>query len=170
MAETRARLLELAESEYLDAALVRALPESELAAIAEQLADYDTGRLRDALRVYLQTLAEDAEMRSGRLPPAYDTPALCRHCGPVWLPASQVALLDVVDGWPVTYGCPWCFIKMPKGHRLPRPRITCATCEHYQPDAINPPQGMGRCAIGVKGAYWPHGQHACEAFKPRVQA
>lgn len=167
--KVRAHLLALADADYLDAARVRALPESELAAIAEQLADYDADRLRDALRVYLRTLAEDAEMRAGRLPPAYDTPALCRHCGPVWLPAPQVACLDVVDGWPVTYGCPWCFVHLPEGHRIPRPCVTCAECQHYQPDTINPAQGMGRCAIDANhgGTTWPHQSRTCATFNTK---
>lgn len=117
----RARLLAVAAAEYLDAGLVRALPESELVAIAEQLADYDVDTLREALRVYLRTLAEDAAMRAGKLPPAYNTPAMCRHCGPVWLPRAQATLLDVADGWPTTWGCPWCFIHTPRGVRIPRP-------------------------------------------------
>lgn len=126
----RATMLTLAETECLDAGMVRALPESELTAIAEQLADYDAIKLREALRVYLQTLAEDKTMREGKLPPAYDTPAKCRHCGPVWLPRAQAALLDMVDGWPTTWGCPWCFIDTPRGVRIPRP----SQAEHSNPN------------------------------------
>lgn len=118
----RATLLTLAEAECLDAGLVRALPESELTAIAEQLADYDANRLREALTVYLRTLAEDTAMRAGELPPAYDTPAMCHHCGPVWLPGAQVAVLEVMDGWPTCWGCPWCFIHPGNGMKIPRPK------------------------------------------------
>lgn len=119
---SRAHLLALAETEYLDAVLVRALPGPELAAIAEQLAGYDADKLREALCVYLRTLAEDAVMRAGKLPPAYDTPAMCRHCGPIWLPRAQVAMLDVMDGSPTCWGCPWCFIHPSKGMDIPRPK------------------------------------------------
>lgn len=88
-----------------------------------------------ALRVWLQTLAEDDAMRQGIRPRAYDTPALCRRCGPVWLPHEQVALLDVLDGWPQALGCPWCFVHLPDGRDIPRPTA---------PDA--------RAARGVRGS------------------
>lgn len=169
-AKVRARLLALAESEYLDVALVRALPESELTATGEQCADAEReqpGRGRELARQYLHMLATSAMMREGRLPPDYDTPAMCRHCGPVWLPASQVECLDVVDGWPRALGCPWCFVKLPEGHRLPRPHVTCYGCQHYQPDRVNPAQGMGRCGAGVPGVTWPHASRACATFKPK---
>ena len=74
-----------------------------------------------ALRVWLQTLAEDDAMRRGIRPRGYDAPAFCRRCGPVWLPHEQVALLDVVNGWPQVIGCPWCFVHLPEGQDIPRP-------------------------------------------------
>jgi hypothetical protein len=168
-AKVRARLLVLAEAEGIDTELVRALPESELTTTGEQCAAVESespGRGRELALQYLRLLATDAAMRAGRLPPDFDTPAMCRHCGPVWLPRSQVAMLDVVNGWPRALGCPWCFIH-PQGIRIPRPSVTCATCRHYQPDSVNPGEGMGRCGAGVPGMTWPHQSRVCATFKPK---
>lgn len=169
-AKVRARLLALAESEFLDAGLVRALPESELFATAEQCAEVEAeepGCGRELARQHLHMLAITALMREGRLPPGFDTPALCARCGPVWLPASQAALLDKVGGWSRTLGCPWCFVHLPEGMRIPRPHVTCAACQHYQPDSVNSGAGMGRCLAGVPGTTWPHQQRVCKSFQPR---
>ncbi len=166
----RGHLLVLADAEGIDAGLVHALPESELTTTAEQCATAERespGRGREFARQYLRMLATGAAMRAGSLPPGFDTPALCRHCGPVWLPRSQVAMLDVVNGWPRAYGCPWCFVHLPEGHRIPRPRVECANCQHYQPDAIKPEACMGRCGAGVPGATWPHRSRTCATFKPK---
>lgn len=170
-AKVRARLLVLAEGEGIDAGLVRALPESELTATGQQCAAVEAeqpGRGRELALQYLHTLATSATMRAGRLPPDFDTPAMCRHCGPVWLPASQVVMLDMVNGWPRALGCPWCFIRK-AGLYVPRPPVTCAECQHYQPDSVNPASGCGSCAIGMRqvGGGYPHRQRQCKAFQPK---
>lgn len=171
-AEVRAHLLALAETEGIATGLVRALPESELAATGEQCAAVEAeqpGRGYELARQYLRMLATRATMQAGQLPPGFDTPALCRHCGHVWLPRAQAAVLPVVGGWPRALGCPWCFVRLPEGRDIPRPRIICAECRHYQPDAINPAEGMGRCAIDANhgGTNWPYQRRACGSFRPK---
>ena len=32
--------------------------------------------------------------------------------------------------------------------------ITCATCARFQPDDINPGQGMGQCKHAARHGYW----------------
>lgn len=56
-----------------------------------------------------------------------------------------------------------------RGQSARMPRVTCAACQHYQPDAINPAQGMGRCGINADhgGANWPHERRACRSFRPK---
>jgi RNA-directed DNA polymerase len=49
----------------------------------------------------------------------------------------------------------------------PRPKglITCDTCAHFRPSAINPTVAMGSCA--VSSAMWhAHAPHRCADFKP----
>jgi len=54
--------------------------------------------------------ADDMRVR-GEAPPEYTTPAVCRHCGPVWLwPGAPAEVL----------GCPWC-VHVAKGRKIPRP-------------------------------------------------
>ncbi|HET8635772.1 MAG TPA: hypothetical protein VFL96_02895 [Acidobacteriaceae bacterium] len=166
----RGRLLALAEAEGIDPGIVHRLPESEIAAIADQcpgIEPKDGGQGRKRAIAYLRALATTAVMQAGRLPDGFDTPALCRRCGPVWLPRAQVAMLEVVNGWPRALGCPWCFVRLPGGRRIPRPRVACAQCRHYQPDPINP-QGMGRCEIDANngGTNWPHEERTCKSFEP----
>ena len=167
----RGRLLALADAEGLDAGIVRALPESELTATAAQCAAVEAdqpGCGRELARTYLHMLATSAMMRAGRLPPDFDTPAMCRLCGSVWLPRSQVAMLDVLDGWPTAWGCPWCFVQPPEGHRIPRPRVTCGSCGYFLRDTVNPVESMGRCGINATiGTTWPHEERSCKTFKPK---
>lgn len=157
----RARLLELAAAAYTDTAPVRALSEAFLHD-CESMAD-------DALRALLAMLADDAERRAGRAPKGDTAAALCQHCGPVYLHPSIVAVLPVADGWPRALGCPWCFIRK-AGLYVPQPPVMCAGCRHYRPDAVNPEQGMGHCAIeACTGTTWPYQTRRCPAFKPRAR-
>lgn len=68
-------------------------------------------------------LQDSATMAEGRVPPGWTAAAVCQHCGPVLLHPDVVKLLDVKDGHPWCWGCPWCHVTMPPGHRLPRPRV-----------------------------------------------
>jgi hypothetical protein len=36
----------------------------------------------------------------------------------------------------------------------------CRGCTHFEPDPINPPEGMGRCTAG-HGYFYPGEPHAC---------
>lgn len=113
----RARLLELAASAYMDAAPVRALPESFLR---------DCGGMADgALQALLSMLRDDADRRAGRVPKGDTAWALCQRCGPVWLHPSITSVLPVVDGWPRALGCPWCFVRK-AGLYVPRPPVPVA--------------------------------------------
>lgn len=155
----RARLFELAAIEYRDPALVLALSASFLR---------DCGEMGDdALRALLSMLADDADRQAGRVPKGDTSAILCRNCGPVFVHPSIAAVLPVVNGWPRALGCPWCFVHPPEGMQTPRPHVTCATCQHYQPDSVNPGAGMGRCLAGVPGMTWPNQSRKCKAFKPR---
>lgn len=107
-------LLALAEAEGIDARLVHEMTS----------ADVDTcAVLPDTtLRVFLQARQDTADRDAGRLPASYTAPALCRHCGPVWLPPAHVAKAPTVGGWPRVLGCPWCHVHLPEGMALPRPK------------------------------------------------
>lgn len=164
-ADTRARLLALAAAGYRAPELVRQLPEAELAAWAEWLRAVPAEQHPGALRAWLDTLADEADMRAGRKPPSYDAPVLCARCGPVWLPAAQARLLDVRDGWPRALGCPWCFIRAAGGF-IPRPPVRAGDCTHWHPDGVNPAGGRGQCACG---SWWPGQAHPCGKFVPRAK-
>lgn len=41
---------------------------------------------------------------------------------------------------------------------------TCSTCQHFEPDAINPPAGLGDCLAG-NGAHYPHQRHLCASHR-----
>lgn len=159
----RDRLLALTAAEHRDPALVRTLSESFL----RELRGMDD----DALRALLSMLADDADRRALKQPREDTAAILCRKCGPVWVHPSIAAVLTVVDGWPRALGCPWCFIHPKDGRAIPRPSVTCDGCRHYLPDAINPAQGMGRCAIeAATGTTWPYQSRICAAFEREAPA
>lgn len=59
--------------------------------------------------------------------------------------------------------------KMQHGADMAHSRVSCGTCLHFVPDAINPAQGVGRC--GVTGAGPPSGgsgYKACYPMAPRT--
>lgn len=82
----------------------------------------------------------------GEIPPEYSEPAVCLHCGPIWLfPSSEPG-----GKWhkPVL-GCPWCHNRG-AGLPIPKPReVLCGDCAHWRPDSINPADGVGTCGAGV---------------------
>lgn len=49
-------------------------------------------------------------------------------------------------------------------------RVTCGACAHFQPDTINPPQGMGHCTRTLSGLppKGGSGYGVCYPFSPRV--
>lgn len=159
---TRARLLALVDVDYGDPALIWTLGDAFLRDC--------NGMNDDALRALLSMLTDDAERQAGRVPKADTAMMLCAHCGPVWIHPAIAVQLDVVNGWPTAPGCPWCFVH-PKGDMaIPRPSVTCADCQHFQPDSVNPASGCGSCDIGmrmVRGGY-PHRPRQCKGFQPRA--
>lgn len=146
-AEMRAHLLNLATDELLPAATVHRLHADDVAAC--------TGLPDDTLRAYLRALDRGTVMNAGIAPEGYTQVAHCNGCGPVWLwPGAPARLV----------ACPWCF-RRKAGKHLPRPQVTCGDCAHYSPDLLNPPAGMGRCALEAGRAYWPMTRHRCEEHR-----
>lgn len=143
----RAHLLNLAEAEGINPALVHRLHADDLAVCA--------GESDDTLRAYLRGLAEQHGMDAGIVPPGWTAAAHCEGCGPVWL-------------WPDAArvrACPWCF-RRKAGKRIPRPPVQCGDCIRYLPDPLNPEAGMGGCVLGPGRAYWPMRRHTCADMRP----
>ena len=144
--EIRAHLLNLAESEGVDAAHLHRLHADDVAACAAE-SDH-------TLRAYLRALERDAGMDAGRVPLGWTTAAHCDGCGPVWL-------------WPDAArvrACPWCF-RRNAGKSFPRPSVTCGACRYYVPDPLNPEAGAGSCGQG-RAARWPMQAHRCPDMRP----
>jgi hypothetical protein len=169
-ADLRARLLTIAQAEGIDAALVMGLPESELAATAEQVASCDPADQRIILRAYLHAVQETAERTAGRVPHGETARALCRGCGPVWVHPAVADAAPVIDGWPRLLGCPWCGVRHARKF-VPRPSVQCGECRHFERDAINPAAGVGSCRIGHElqhgePMHYPHATRQCPRFTP----
>ena len=165
-ADLRARLLTLADDEGIDPALVQGLPESELAATAEQVAACDHGDCRNILSAYVRALADSDLRRRGKVPADETAMALCRGCGPVWVHPAVADAAPVIDGWPRLLGCQWCVVRH-AGLYVPRPQAACGTCRHFMRDAVNPEGGMGRCKAGCNPARpYPNAEHQCARFTP----
>ena len=168
-AEMPAHLLELAGGIGLEPETVNAMPLAELNATAQQLAEVLAANgpeiARRFLKSYLLAWRDTAERQAGRVP-ADDTAAIhCQGCGPVWVHPSIAHMLPTVAGWPRALGCSWCVIRKAGGY-VPRPKITCGECQHFTPDTINPPAGMGDCRHGHHGSPYPMQRRACSHFEP----
>lgn len=50
-----------------------------------------------------------------------------------------------------------------------QPAPTCSSCTRFQPDPINPPDGMGACT-GGNGFHFPMARHHCAHHAPRTTA
>jgi hypothetical protein len=154
----RTHLLALAAAEWIDAGHVQRMTDADLA-------DWIAAGLDDGQRrAFLHLLDETASRHAGRVPETDTAAMLCQHCGPVWTQPAIAAVLPVVDGWPRALGCPWCFVRK-AGGCIPRPSITCGDCQHFTPDTINPPAGMGTCNRG-HGTHYPMTAHRCASFWP----
>lgn len=146
----RAHLLALAADEGLSAVLVHGLDHADVAAC--------DGLTDDALRAYLRALDARSQMDAGMVPRGWGEPVArtCEGCGPVLL-------------WPTcpprVKACPWCF-RRKAGKAIPRPLVTCGTCQHFQPDTVNPGAGIGDCQLGPARAYWPKKRHRCAGWRP----
>lgn len=165
-AALRARLLELADAEGFERSQVEALAPADLDGCAD---------LPDAaLRAYLHALRDAGLRERGRVPVDETAPALCAHCGPVWLHPAVAAVAPVVAGWPRVLGCPWCHAGSGEnGFRaVPRPPVACTDCRHFVRDPVNPAGGMGRCNTGCEPLpseplHYPHAKRQCGRFDPR---
>ena len=126
----------------------------------EDKADWERGDLSlDTLRTFAQTLVWDQERAQGKAPAHYAKRALCRQCGPIWLWTKGTFV-----------SCPWCRNRV-SGDPIPRPPVACRECRHWHPDKLNPPGGLGSCAIHapedrLEGAWWPRGEIICADWRP----
>ena len=152
----RAAMLALVDSLGLDHAIVYRLPEQDMALWAQVPPE--------SLRAYVLALDDTATRQAGKVPRGDTTAIYCARCGPVWAHPDIAACLPVVNGWPRALGCPWCFIRKAGGY-IPLPHVACGTCEHFTPDRINPPAGIGRCACGP---HYPMQQPACGMYRPVI--
>lgn len=151
----RAELLALVAAVGLDPALVYRLSPGDLRACV--------GLPDAALRAYIRALHTDAERMAGRVPPDETAAGVCVRCGPVWLAPEVAAVLPVVNGLPRALGCAWCHVRK-AGRHIPRPRVTCGTCAHFQRDTVNPEGGAGHCGLHPDDAHrmhWPAQRHGC---------
>jgi hypothetical protein len=160
--DTRAALLALAAGNGISTVHVHRLDDDGLTLLAA------VGE--GGMRAFLLA-AEDAATRQAGKVPLDDTAAiLCQHCGPVYVHPAIAACLPVVAGWPRALGCPWCFIRK-AGLYVPRPRITCGNCQHFQRDPVSPTQGMGRCTVGAARTQnlstYPGCTRHCGNWRPR---
>lgn len=154
-AENYARLLAAAGAEYADPDLIHRLTAADVAA-CDGLPD-------TVLQAYLRALEANAERMAGRVPAGETAAILCVRCGPVWAHPAVAAVLPKVNGWPRALGCPWCHVRK-AGQYIPRPPVTCATCAHWKPDAINPAAGVGTCPD--HGTHYPMQRHTCGDWWP----
>ena len=157
-AAMRLRLLAVADREWIDAALIRALSE-------QYLADCVALNWDDRQWVpFVHGLADAAERMAGRVPKADTAAMYCQVCGPVWVHPDIAATLLVVGGWPSANNCLWS-VPRKAGGFIPRPSIACAECQHFKPDILNPTAGMGGCGTG-HGMHWAGERHTCASFQP----
>lgn len=143
--QVRARLMVLAEDEYLPPELVQSISSADLQACV------DSSELE--LRGFLHSVRRQRSIGEGQRPYEYTAAAYCEGCGPVWLWEGAPSLVKA---------CPWCFRKK-AGKRIPRPPVRCADCLHQTPDPINPRDGIGTCAIGAcqHEALFPQMERSC---------
>jgi hypothetical protein len=159
-AAIRACLLRIIHAKGGDPRIIHQLSESDLAGYADMA--------RDLLSGFVSLMIDAADRLAERVPPEDNAAVLCAHCGPVWLHPSIAVVLPTVGGWPTAAGCSWCFVRKAGGH-VPRPRVTCETCEHFQCDPVNPAGGAGCCARDHTPHY-PMQRHRCEDFQPSGNA
>jgi len=124
----------------------------------------DLAALNDAaLDAYVRCLRDSDLHERGKKSQDEITPALCRHCGPIWLAPEVAAVAPKLGGLPRVLGCPWCHVK--NRRLIPRPLVKCGNCEHFDRDTINPEAGMGTCKIG-QDSHYPMAAHECLCFRP----
>jgi hypothetical protein len=107
----RTRLLVLARAERVDATVICALADADIAAC--------DGLPVETLRAYVRALHDTDLRERGQRPDDETARALCEHCGPVWIAPEVAAVAPMVDGWPRVIGCPWCHVR--NRQTIPRP-------------------------------------------------
>lgn len=90
---------------------------------------------------------------------------LLRRLRPGLYASHHGCLPAVVAEWPRALGCPWCAVCGDAGRYIPRPRVRCEGCQHYQPDTVNPPGGLGDCKDN-HGSHYPMQRHRFASFQP----
>ena len=110
---------------------------------------------------YCERVAKDRE--AGRVPASYISTTHCRGCGTVPIFAGAPARVD---------SCPWCSNRS-RGLPIPRPLVSCVTCQHFTADPIGD-GGIGSCARGgpPKGQMpaYPYAKRKCGDFEPKETA
>lgn len=128
---------------------------------ASRRADLPVPVKDSARRVPRERLPTD-DIADGRIPAGWDAQRACDGCGPVWLWPSAPDRLQA---------CPWCASRR-NGVSIPRPRVRCEQCKHYEPDPINPPAGVGDCLVGAgaqqRRSLWPGVDRQCGAFRSKT--
>jgi len=137
--------------------------------VVDRISNADLAECRtltdDTLHAYLVALTDTHERMKGKAPWAWTAPAMCAHCGPVWLHPHVVLALPVVDGFHHALACPWC-PEHAEGRLFARPHVTCAACARFAPNENNPDAGLGRC-IPLATGQWPLTPHACGSYRPQ---
>lgn len=119
----------------------------------------------ETLHAYLVALTDTHERMKGKAPWGWTAPAMCAHCGPVWLHPDVVQDLHPIPESRYRYAlaCPWC-PEHAEGRLFARPHVTCASCARFAPNENNPDAGLGRC-VPLASGQWPLTSHACAHFR-----
>jgi len=166
IAQLYERMEALAYQVGADIQLVRELPPSYLDDLLRLMDGTDAPLLS-----YLHVLRDEHARESGQRLPNETSLAVCSHCGPVWVAANVAAVSPHVGGVARVAGCAWC-TNRGSGTRIPRPAVTCGSCEHFERDTINPPAGIGRCRLGVATGPlpYPFAERTCASWRPSTDA
>jgi len=109
----REELERIANAEGIDAAVVLALAEADLATC--------DGAQHDVLTAYVRAIRNSDLRERGQVPPDETARAQCAGCGPVWVAPEVGAVAPSVAGWARLAGCPWCHIRR-RGGAVPHPQ------------------------------------------------
>lgn len=137
--------------------------------VIERLTSTDLADCRtlpdETLHAYLVALTDTHERKKGKAPWGWDAPAMCTHCGPVWLHPVVAQALPVVDGFRHALACPWCPEHADR-RLFARPHVTCSACSRFVPNENNAVAGLGHCAHFNNGQ-WPLPPHECGFYRPQ---
>jgi len=143
----RERLLRAARSVGVEDRIIERLPDRELV----DCEDLDP----EGLAALAQAFARTDRMRHSLPPRSWTQASVCRRCGPVLLwPGAPLNVL----------GCPWCFIRA-DGIAIPRPSVSCATCNHIRPRTDSSDAGTHDCNAGHEPRH-AFALHVCLGWQP----